>query len=374
MSEIEKIIEIGTYRAIDLTIADAERKQLLPIGTEFPTRLWELFAERDLLALTLPKALHGKGLSYLHGMQAGRHLVKKLHSPGLAMAWVMHQFAVPMLNGIEDTTVRQESIRALVKGKGLLAIAISEPGVGAHPKKLTTHAVEEDDCFVINGEKAHITNGPIADYYIVLAITAENNGHKEFSAFCIPKETEGLERLEKENFAALSPLAHCGLKFVNCKVPKGNRIGKAGEAFELIGKSVRTYEDTLMMGPITGALELQLELTLKHIDSKTLAPETAQQLGELVAIKDTLLTLALKAARSLQISATEPQLVSCIISFRLLSLRFQELIKLAFPDTPEDSQLTSITADVALLLSIALSANRLKQQTHGNLYFQEISA
>lgn len=372
MSTIENMIEQSVYQSIDLAIADAEREQLLPIGTAFPTKLWSLFATHQLLNLMQPKELQGKGLSYQHGIQAGRYLVKKLRSPGLGMAWVMHQFATPLLSELIDPDTRRQYLDQLAKGTGLLAIAISEPGVGAHPKKLTTRATLSNGHYILNGEKAHITNGPTAELYIVLAITGHQDGRNQFSAFCVPKDTVGLERLEKENFAALSPLAHCGLRFTDCKIPMGNRIGQEGDAFELIAKSVRTYEDTLMMGPITGALELLLALMVKNSSPDPLPAEQQQQLGELVAIKDTLYLLALNAAGHLQHNAADPRLVSFTITFKQLCRRFHELAGLTFSNPGQDPQLNAIMADVTLLLSIARSARLIKQQKHGNLYFQEI--
>lgn len=376
MSNIENIIEQSIYQSIyqsiDLAIADAECEQLLPIGREFPTKLWKLFATRHLLNLMQPKEVQGKGLSYLHGIQAGRYLVKKLQSPGFGMAWVMHQFATPLLNELIDHDTRGQYLDQLSKGAGLLAIAISEPGVGAHPKKLTTRATLSNGHYVLNGEKAHITNGPNAQFYIVLAITGHQDGRNQFSAFCVPKDTAGLECLEKENFAALSPLAHCGLRFTDCKIPMGNRIGQEGGAFELIAKSVRTYEDTLMMGPITGALELLLTLMVKDCSPDSLLGEQQQQLGELVAIKDTLYLLALNAASHLQNDAADPRLVSYTITFKQLCQRFHELADLTFANAAQAPQLNTIMADVTLLLSIARRARLIKQQKHGFLYFQEI--
>lgn len=372
MSATEKNIEQSIYKNIDQALADAERQRLLPIAKEFPIKLWQLFATHQLLGLTHPREDHGRGLSYLHGVQAGRYLVKKLSSPGFVMAWVMHQFAVPLLSKLLDADTGCRYMDQLSKGAGLLAIAISEPGVGAHPKKLTTQAEKSGEYYILNGEKAHITNGPTADFYIVLAITGREQGRNQFSAFCVPQDTAGLERLEQEDFAALSPLAHCGLRFTDCIIPQGNRLGREGEAFELIGKPIRTYEDALMMGPITGALELLLELMVKNSSPGPVPTEQQQQLGELVAIKDTLNMLAQNAARQLQSDPEKPLLTSCMITFKQLSKHFQELAKTSFPNATQDPQFNAIMADVTLLLSIARSANLAKQEKHGNLYFQDI--
>ena len=75
--------------------------------------------------------------------------------------------------------------RAAWRGR-VVSVAISEPGAGAHPKRLTTSATPEGDGFRLDGEKAWVTNGPSADAFIVLAITAMEGERKRYSAFLVP--------------------------------------------------------------------------------------------------------------------------------------------------------------------------------------------
>ncbi len=81
-----------------------------------------------------------------------------------------------------------EAQRAAWAGKAL-AVGISEPKVGAHPKLLTTRAEATEGGFRITGQKAWVSNGPSADAIIVFAITAEEAGRKRYSAFIVPRET-----------------------------------------------------------------------------------------------------------------------------------------------------------------------------------------
>ena len=74
----------------------------------------------------------------------------------------------------------------------LASVAISEPRVGAHPKLLTTRAEEDADGYCIFGEKAWVTNGPLAAVFIVFAVTAIEDGRKRYSAFLVPRDTPGL--------------------------------------------------------------------------------------------------------------------------------------------------------------------------------------
>ncbi len=81
----------------------------------------------------------------------------------------------------------------------LASVAISEPRVGAHPKLLTTRAEEDADGYSIFGEKAWVSNGPLAEVFIVLAVTAIEGGRKRYSAFLVPRDTPGLSIDEAPN-------------------------------------------------------------------------------------------------------------------------------------------------------------------------------
>src|ERR1700733_29167 len=94
----------------------------------------------------------------------------------------------------------------------LASVAISEPRVGAHPKLLTTRAEEDGDGYCIFGEKAWVSNGPLAEVFIVFAVTAVVEGRKRYSAFLVPRDTPGLSINEAAEYRALAPSRHCGLR------------------------------------------------------------------------------------------------------------------------------------------------------------------
>ena len=108
----------------------------------------------------------------------------------------------------------------------LASVAISEPRVGAHPKLLTTRAEEDADGYSIFGEKAWVTNGPLAAVFIVFAVTAIEDGRKRYSAFLVPRDTPGLSIDEAPQYRALAPSRHCGLKLDGCRVPRSALLGR----------------------------------------------------------------------------------------------------------------------------------------------------
>ena len=106
------------------------------------------------------------------------------------------------------------------------SVAISEPDVGAHPKRLTTRAEPEGDGYRITGEKAWVSNGPSAAVFVVLAITAMEGDRKRYSAFLVPHDSPGLSLKDMPRFHALRPSRHCGLRLDGVRVPADAMLGE----------------------------------------------------------------------------------------------------------------------------------------------------
>ena len=138
------------------------------------------------------------------------------------------------------------------------SVAISEPGVGAHPKHLRTRAEAVAGGYRISGEKAWVSNGPSADVIVVLAITEETNGRKRYSAFLVPRDTAGLSMLAMPGFRALRPSQHCTLLLDGCVVGRDALLGQAGTAYETMAMPFRDVEDAVGTFGALGAFRFLL--------------------------------------------------------------------------------------------------------------------
>lgn len=138
------------------------------------------------------------------------------------------------------------------------SVAISEPRVGAHPKLLTTRATQDDQGYTLHGEKAWVTNGPLADVFIVLAITAMEGSRKRYSAFLVLSDTPGLTIDEAPQYRALAPLRHCGLKLEGCLLPHSALLGPPGAAYETMALPFRDVEDAVGTFALLGAFRFLL--------------------------------------------------------------------------------------------------------------------
>ena len=124
-----------------------------------------------------------------------------------------------------------EYLPRVASGHAVAAIALSEPEAGSDVAAMQCSAIESPEGYFLNGEKTWISNGGIADFYVVFARTGEAPGARGISAFIVDADTPGLEIAERIDVVAPHPLAK--LHFHNVLVPHAKRIGAAGEGFKV---------------------------------------------------------------------------------------------------------------------------------------------
>jgi acyl-CoA dehydrogenase len=199
-------------------------------------------------------------------------LVERTGLLGVAGVWGGRQ-----LVGRHFLSFGTEAQRAEWLGRAL-AVAISEPKVGAHPKLLTTRADTFEGGYRLSGQKAWVSNGPSAEAIIVFAITAEEHGRKRYSAFIVPRDTPGLTVSAMPGFHALRPSQHCLLSLEGCLVPDSARLGEAGSAYERMALPFRDIEDAVGTFSTLGALRHAIGLVAGA------ATERTEELGAVVAL------------------------------------------------------------------------------------------
>lgn len=128
-------------------------------------------------------------------------------------------------------------------GEAISAFALTEPASGSDVANITTSARRDGDDYVLDGEKTWISNGGIADVYVVFARTGEAPGAKGLSAFIVPGDAQGLEIAERLEVVAPHPLAR--LRFDNCRVPATSMIGKPGDGFRIAMGTLDVFRCTV---------------------------------------------------------------------------------------------------------------------------------
>ena len=145
------------------------------------------------------------------------------------------------LAGSEEQKKRYLSLVA--RGNAISAFALSEPDAGSDVAAMACEARLEGDHYVINGEKTWISNGGIADFYVVFVRTGEAAGSRGLSALIVEAGTPGFEIAERINVIAPHPLAR--LKFSNCRVPAAQLVGAAGEGFKVAMRTLDVFRTSV---------------------------------------------------------------------------------------------------------------------------------
>jgi acyl-CoA dehydrogenase len=126
---------------------------------------------------------------------------------------------------------KQDYLPRVGKGEAIAAFALSEPDAGSDVAAMQCAATLEGDHYILNGEKTWISNGGIADFYVLFARTGEAPGARGISAFIVDATSPGFEIAERIELIAPHPLAR--LKLTNCRIPVTQRVGESGQGFKV---------------------------------------------------------------------------------------------------------------------------------------------
>ena len=138
---------------------------------------------------------------------------------------------------------KKRYLSRVAAGDAIAAFALSEPNAGSDVAAMACEAKLDDDHYVLNGEKTWISNGGIADFYVVFVRTGEAPGSRGISAVVVDADTPGFEIAERIDVIAPHPLAR--LKFTNCRVPVSQRVGSGGEGFKVAMRTLDVFRTSV---------------------------------------------------------------------------------------------------------------------------------
>ena len=137
-----------------------------------PEELWAKLSEAGLLGLRVPSEYGGAALDLEDVGRIARAFARASGNQGLVTTWLGHNLMADWVIGHFGNADKQAALfPKLATGAATIAFAVSEPGAGAHPKKLSATAREDGGQWRLNGAKAYVTNGPIATHLAIVAIT-----------------------------------------------------------------------------------------------------------------------------------------------------------------------------------------------------------
>jgi acyl-CoA dehydrogenase len=164
--------------------------------------------------------------------------------------------------------LKQRYLPPVRDGKAIAAFALSEPEAGSDVAAMATTATPDGNSHVrIDGLKTWISNGGIADHYVVFVRSGEGPGAKGLSAFVVDADTPGLSIVERIDVIAPHPLAT--LKFDACRVPVTNRLGVPGEGFKVAMATLDIFRSTVGAAAL-GFARRALHETVEHAATRKL--------------------------------------------------------------------------------------------------------
>jgi alkylation response protein AidB-like acyl-CoA dehydrogenase len=222
---IRKMVRDFAVNEVEPTAAERDEEE------RFDMELFEKMAGLGLTGIPWPEQYGGIGSDYLAYCIAVEELSRVCASTGVTLSahtslagWPVYKF------GTEEQ--KQKYLRPMAEGIKIGAYGLTEPGSGSDAGAMKTTARADGDHFILNGSKIFITNGGIADIYIVFALT-DPNDRRSCTAFIIEKDFEGFSVGKKEKKLGIRSSPTTEIIFEDCKVPKENVLGEVGKGFKI---------------------------------------------------------------------------------------------------------------------------------------------
>ncbi|MEU6595621.1 acyl-CoA dehydrogenase [Streptomyces flaveolus] len=230
--------QLPTEEARDLLalVREIAQREIAPRAAEeedagrFPREIFGLLSESGLLGLPYPSEYGGGDQSYEVYLQVLEELAAARLTVGLGVS--VHTLASYALATYGTKQQQVEHLPAMLGGGLLGAYCLSEPSSGSDAASLRTKAVREGDTWVIDGTKAWITHGGIADFYTVMARTGED-GPRGITAFLVPGDAPGLSGAAPEKKMGLKGSPTAQVHFDGVRVPDDRRVGEEGQGFSI---------------------------------------------------------------------------------------------------------------------------------------------
>ncbi len=240
---------------------------MLDQNNEFPHDMVKKLAEMGLMGIPYPTEYGGAGLDALSYAIAVEELARVDGGAGVILSAHVSLGSYPIFAfGTEEQ--KQKYLVPLAKGEKLGAFGLTEPNAGSDAGGTETTAVLEGDYYILNGGKIFITNAPIADTYVVFAVTTPGIGTRGISAFIVEKGWEGFDFGDHYDKMGIRSSSTAELIFNDVKVPKENLLGKEGEGFKIAMSTLdggRIGIASQALGIAQGAFEHAVEYAKERV-------------------------------------------------------------------------------------------------------------
>ncbi len=255
------------HLAVQQAARDFAQTELLPGVIErdehqkFPAEQIKKMGELGFMGMMVDPKWGGGGMDTISYVLAMEEISKIDASASVCMS-VNNSLVCWGLETYGTEEQKERYLRPLATGQAIGAFCLSEPEAGSDATSQQTTAFDQGDHYLLNGTKNWITNGNSASYYLVIAQTDVEKGHKGINAFIVDKAWEGVTVGKKEDKLGIRGSDTHSIMFQDVKVPKENRIGEDGFGFKFAMKVLsggRIGIAAQALGIASGAYELALK-------------------------------------------------------------------------------------------------------------------
>ena len=230
LSEEQKLLQ-RTVREF----AEAEVKPLareLDETGHFPRETFRKAAELGLTAVAIPEAEGGAGMDHICYAITIEEIARVCASTSVVLS-VQNSLYCDPIHRFGTDEQKKKFLVPFARGEKIGCYALTEPQAGSNAAALATKAVLKGDRYIVNGTKAWITNGGVADAALVYVNTHPEKGEKGITALVIEKGTRGFAVGKEEKKLGIHATACTELSFSDCEVPVANRIGNEGDGYKI---------------------------------------------------------------------------------------------------------------------------------------------
>lgn len=242
---------------------DFATREVEPLAEEidethrFPWETVHKMQNAGFMGIPFSKELGGQGCDTLTYVLAVEEIANFCGTTAVILS-AHTSLGADAINNHGTPEQKEKFLRPLISGEKLGAFALTEVEAGSDASRQQSKAVLDGEEWVLNGTKMFITNGEVADTYVVFAMTDKSQGTRGISAFIVEKGTPGFSFGLKEKKMGINGSSTCELIFEDCRIPKNNLLGREGKGFGIAMSTLdggRIGIGAMALGIAEGALD-----------------------------------------------------------------------------------------------------------------------
>ena len=259
----------------------------------FPAEILAELGEMGLLGMTVAEEYGGSGLNGLDLVIVVEEIARVCPSVAVSLS-VSNSVCCWPINRFGTADLKERVLPILASGDSLGGFALTEPGSGSDAAAMQTRAVKDADEWILNGEKAWITNAGAAEFYVAFARTDPQAGHRGISAFVVPASSPGLSIGSPEEKLGLRASLTAPVLFDDCRVPASHLLGREGQGF---GIALATLDHSRLgiAAQAVGIHQRALELAVEYAGQRV---QFGRPIAEFQAVRFAIADMATRLAAS----------------------------------------------------------------------------